>query len=165
MNGPFSEEYWEAACVEVETLEKMKAWNVVEHETTMSVLFSTWLFECKQFPDGLIKKIKAGFCARGDHQIEGVDYSEIYAPVVMRTTICLMLILECLLDLESKQGDVNCAFLHAYILEEEEVYLYMPWGFSQYDKRGNAKVLRLNRSLCGLKQSPGAFWKYMVEKL
>ena len=30
MNGPFAEEYWEAACIEVETLEKMEAWDVVE---------------------------------------------------------------------------------------------------------------------------------------
>ena len=30
MNGPFSEEYWESACLEVETLEKMDAWTVVE---------------------------------------------------------------------------------------------------------------------------------------
>ena len=41
----------------------------------------------------------------------------------------------------------------------------MPRGFKQYDKKGNAKVLKLKRTLYGLKQSPRAFWKYMVEKL
>ena len=117
MNGPFADEYWDAACVEVETLEKMKAWEVVEREVNMNVLSSTWAFKCKRYPDGLIKKFKARFCARGDQQIEGVDYFETYAPVVMWTTIRLMLILECLLDLKSKQGDVNCAFfcMHIYL--------------------------------------------------
>ena len=32
-------------------------------------------------------------------------------------------------------------------------------------KNGRAKVLKLNNTLYGLKQSPRAFWKYMVEKL
>ena len=165
MNGPFAKEYWEAACIEVETLEKMDAWDVVERTSDMNVLPSTWAFKCKRFPDGLIKKFKARFCARGDRQIEGVDYFNTYAPVVQWVTIRLMLILECLLGLVSKQGDVTCAFLHAHLEEGENVYLAMPQGFTQYDKRGRAKVLRLKRTLYGLKQSPRAFWKYMVEKL
>ena len=165
MNGPFAEEYWEAACLEVLTLEDMDAWEVVEQTDDMNVLPSTWAFKAKRFPDGLIKKFKARFCARGDKQIEGVDYFETYAPVVQWTTIRLMLILECVLDLKSKQGDVTCAFLHAKLPEEEKVYLEMPRGFKQYGKNKRAKVLRLKRTLYGLKQSPRAFWKYMVEKL
>ena len=76
-----------------------------------------------------------------------------------------MLILECLLDLKSKQGDVNCAFLHAHLSEEETVYVHMPQGFTQYDKKGKAKVLKLKRCLYGLKNSPRVFWKFMVKKL
>ena len=162
MNGPFAEEYWEAACIEVETLEKMEAWDVVEQEPGMNILPSTWAFKCKRFPDGLIKKFKARFCARGDRQKEGIDYFETYAPVVQWTTIRLMLILECLLGLKSKQGDVTCAFLHAHLEENEKVHLKMPQGFKQYDSRGREKVLSLRRSLYGLKQAPRAFWKYMV---
>ena len=165
MNGPFAEEYWKAACIEVETLEKMEAWDVVEQEPGMNVLPSTWAFKCKRFPDGLIKKFKARFCARGDRQKEGIDYFETYAPVVQWTTIRLMLILECLLGLKSKQGDVTCAFLHAHLDEGEKVHLKMPQGFKQYDSKGREKVLSLNRSLYGLKQSPRAFWKYMVAKM
>ena len=30
MNGPFADEYWKAACQEVETLEGMDAWEVVD---------------------------------------------------------------------------------------------------------------------------------------
>ena len=66
MNGPFAEDYWEAACVEVETLETIDAWSVVDRHANMNVLPSTWAFKCKRFPDGLIKKFKARFCARGD---------------------------------------------------------------------------------------------------
>ena len=72
MNGPFASEYWEAACIEIETLERMEAWDVVERTDDMKVLPSTWAFKCKRFPDGLIKKFKARFCARGDFQKHGV---------------------------------------------------------------------------------------------
>jgi len=129
MNGHFSDDYWKAAVKEIETLEGMEAWEVVDEKTGMNIIDSTWVFKLKRFPDGLIKKFKARFCARGDQQVEGVDFFETYAPVVQWTTIRLMLILEVLLDLKSKQGDVTAAFLHADLDEGEEVYVRMPRGF------------------------------------
>jgi hypothetical protein len=54
-------------------------------------------------------------------QLEGVDFFETYAPVVQWTTILLMFILEVLLGLESKLGDVTCAFLHADLEPDEMV--------------------------------------------
>ena len=135
INGPFSGGYWETACTEVETLERMKAWEVVESEVSMNVMSYTWAFKCKKNPDGLINKFKSRFCAIGNQKIDEVDYFETYAPVFMWKTISIMLILECLLDLKSKQGDVNCAFLHSHLPEEETVYVHMPQRFTQYDKK------------------------------
>ena len=160
MSGPFADEYWKAAVTEIETLEGMDAWDVVDKTDDMNVIDSTWAFKLKRFPDGLIKKFKGRFCARGDQQIEGVDYFETYAPVVQWTTVRLMLILEVLLGLKSKQGDVTAAFLHADLGKDEEVYVRMPRGF---EKKG--KVLKLKKTLYGLRQSPRAFWKYLVEKM
>jgi len=82
INGPFKEEYWKAACKEIETLVDMEAWEVVDREEGMNVIDSIWAFKLKRFPDGLIKKFKARFCARGDQQLEGIDFFETYAPVV-----------------------------------------------------------------------------------
>ena len=76
-----------------------------------------------------MKKFKARFCARGDQQLEGVDFFETYAPVVQWTTVCLMLTLEVLLNLKSKQGDVTAAFLHTDLDPEEKIYVEMPLGF------------------------------------
>ena len=56
----------------------------------MHVLPSTWAFRCKRFPDGTIKKLKARFCARGDRQLEGVDFFDTYAPVASWSTVRLM---------------------------------------------------------------------------
>lgn len=126
MKGPFADEYWKAAQVEVATLEAMDAWTVVDKEDGMNVLPSTWDFKCKRFPEGSVKKFKGRFCARGDKQEKGVNYFETYSPVVQWITIRFMFVLDCLLRLVSKQGDVTCAFLHAFLPETEHVFLEMP---------------------------------------
>jgi hypothetical protein len=160
MNGPFSDSFWDACYTELETLEAMEAWDVVDRPEDANVIASIWAFKIKRFPDGLIKKFKARFCARGDQQIEGIDFFETYAPVVQWTTIRLMLILEVLLDLKSKQGDVTAAFLHAELKENEKIYVEMPNGF-----RKHGKCLKLKRTLYGLRQSPREFWKYLTDAM
>jgi len=160
MNGPFKESYWKAACTEVETLEGMDAWEVVDRTDKMNVLQSIWAFKLTQFPDGMVKKFKARFCARGDQQLEGIDFFETYAPVVQWTTVRLLLILEVFLELKSKQGDVTAAFLHADLEEGENVYVEMPTGF-----RKQGKILKLKKTLYGLRQSPQMFWKYLTRAM
>ncbi len=145
--------------LEIATLEALGAWEVLEYdsETMPNVIHLTWDFKCKQFPDGLIKKFKACFCAQGNMQLEGVDFFETYAPVVQWTTIWLMFILEILLGLKSKQGDVTCAFLHADLAPDETVYVDMPLGFNTKSKNRKRQVLKLNKTLYGLRQSPREF--------
>ena len=46
----------------------------------------------------------------------------------------LMFILEVLLGLKSKQGDVTCAFLHADLEPDETVYVAMPLSFNTKKK-------------------------------
>ncbi len=94
-------------------------------------------------------------------QLEGVDFFETYAPVV-QWMMSLMFILEVLLRLKSKQGDVTCAFLHADLEPDETVYVAMPLGFNTKSKNGKRQVLKLNKTLYGLCQSPRAFWKYII---
>ena len=71
MKGDFKQDFWEAAEKEIKKLEKETgAWEVVDRTEDMNVLGSIWAFKIKRFPDGLIKKFKARFCARGDQQLE-----------------------------------------------------------------------------------------------
>ena len=174
MNGPDRQGYWEACQKEIKTLvEEKDAWDVVDKQDWMNVLPSTWAFKCKRYPSGAIRKLKARFCARGDRQLEGVDFFDTFAPVVNWTTVRLMLILSIILGLSTKQVDYTAAFVHAPIdrdpnydsLSPEEqkrqgVFLQMPRGFSQ-----PGKVLRLKRSLYGLRQSPRNFFQFLKAKL
>jgi hypothetical protein len=68
--------------------------------------------------------------------------------------------LEILLQLNSKQGDVTAAFLHGELEENEKVFVEMPLGF-----RKKGKVLKLKKTLYGLRQSPRAFWKYLTKAM
>ena len=111
MSGPFADKYQKAACTEIKTLDKMEAWDVVEIDDYMNVVDSTWAFKIKRFPYGSIKNFKSWFCDRVNQQLEGVYFVETYAPIVQWKTIRNMLILEMLLGLKYKQGDVTVAFL------------------------------------------------------
>ena len=88
-------------------------------------------------------------------QLEGIDFFDAYAPVVQWTTIWLMIILEVLPGLNSKQGDVTCAFLHADLARGETVYVDMPLGFNIKSMNGKRQVLKLNKTLYGLSESQG----------
>jgi hypothetical protein len=57
-----------------------------------------------------------------------------------------MFILEILLGLKSKQGDITCAFLHADLEPSKNVYVDMPLGFAQYSKNGTKKCLKLKKT-------------------
>ena len=139
-------------------------WSVVSHtDDITNVLPSIWAFKVKQYPDGTIKKFKGCFCARGDKQIQGVDFFETYSPVVQWTTIRLMLVLKCILGLCSQQGNITCAFLHASLGKDETIYIEMPQGFKQHYKNGKPMVQKLNQMLYGLCQSPPAFWLYLTD--
>ncbi len=87
-------------------------------------------------------------------QFEGINFFETYAPVVQWTTVRLMLIMEVLLWLKSKQGDVTAAFLHDDLEEDENFFVEMPKGFEQYAKNGRKKVLKLKKTLYCLCQIP-----------
>ena len=173
MNGPHKNEYWEACVKEHDMLIRKEVWETVEREEWMNVLPGTWAFKCKRYPDGTMRKFKARFCARGDKQIEGVDYFDTFAPVVNWTTVRVMLILSIILQLSTKQVDYTGAFVHAPIDKDPDydnmthedqhksgVFVEMPRGFQQ-----SGKVLRLKKSLYGLKQSPRNFFKHLQSKL
>jgi hypothetical protein len=131
-------------------INKFECWDYVPNPGK-NVLRSTWAFKIKQYPDGRVKKFKARFCARGDMQKEGIDYFETWAPVVMWSTVRIVMVLAAKLDLVSVQCDITAAFIHGKVPVTEGIYVHQPRGVNR--GRGD-EVLRLKRTLYGLKQSP-----------
>ncbi|KAL3782482.1 hypothetical protein ACHAWO_005229 [Cyclotella atomus] len=160
MSSPHQKEWSEAIDIELNTLaNELKAWTLVRRESWMKVLPMKWALKLKRYPDGLAKKFKARFCVRGDRQIEGIDYFETWAPVVQWTTVRTMLILAANQKLCTAQADITAAFVHAPLEENEEIYVEQPTGYV-YGKPGEF-VLKLNRSVYGIKQAPRNFFNYL----
>ncbi len=57
---------------------------------------------------------------------------------------------------------MTAIFLHADLPEGENVYVQLPMGFSFRQK---GKVLKLKKTIYGLRQSPRAFWQYLTVKM
>lgn len=64
---------------------------------------------------------------KGFEQKKGIDFEEIFSPVVKMTFIRVVLSLAASMDLEVEQLDVKTAFLHGDL--EEEIYMVQPEGF------------------------------------
>ncbi len=54
---------WKMDEKEIDTQEGMVGWDVVECQDYMNAINWTWAFNCKQFPNGTLKKFKACICA------------------------------------------------------------------------------------------------------
>ena len=93
--------------------------------------------------------------AKGYAQKEGIDYNEVFSPVVKHSSIRILLALVAQLDLELVQMDVKTAFLHGDV--EEEIYMSQPDGFKVDGKE--KMVCKLDKSLYRLKQSLRQWYK------
>jgi Reverse transcriptase (RNA-dependent DNA polymerase) len=158
MNGPHAAGFWKACQIEWDMLLSKDVWEIVSRPLNRHVISGTWALRIKRFPDGTMRKLKARFCARGFEQTEGVDYDETYAPVVNWTTVRFLLMMSILLGLETRQVDYVAAFVQADI--DMDVYVEMPRGFAQ-----PGKVLKLMKSLYGLRQSPRNYFNHLSAKL
>ena len=75
----------EAMLKEVSDHETRKHWVFVpwsEMPEGTKTILAIWSFKRKQLPDGTIVKWKACLCCHGGMQKWGINYWEIYAPVV-----------------------------------------------------------------------------------
>jgi len=155
MNGSDAAEYMTAMKLEIQTLKSQNTWVTVDRPRNKSVLKGTWAFKLKRLPDGTAYRHKARFCARGDMQIEGVDFFETYAPVVHWSTIRLLLSTVLTEGWTTRQVDYTNAFAQAEL--KEDVYVECPRLFGPAS--GTDKVLHLQKSFYGLRQAPRTFFE------
>ena len=122
---------------------------MVDLPTGANLVGSKWVFKTKRKANGEVDKYKARLVAQGYTQEAGVDYDEVYAPVVKYKSIRAFLAIWNQLDLEIHQMDVVAAYLNGDLTED--IYMQQPEGF--VDSKYPNKVCKLRKSLYGLKQS------------
>ena len=115
----YSEEWISAMKSEMESLRINQTWKLVPKPASCSVVDCKWLFKIKQESESV--RFKARLVAKGFTQKEGIDYAEIFAPVVKFTTVRIMLALVAHFNWELKQMDVTTAFLHGD-LDKKNLY-------------------------------------------
>jgi hypothetical protein len=148
--------------VELNMLEDdFKCWDLVPCTPDMNVISSTWALKVMRYPDGSVKKVKAQFCARGEPQKEGIDFFETWSPVVQWSTICIVTILTALRGWKLVQCNITAKFIHALLKPGKEINVHQPHGFKLKENH----VLKLRRSLYGLRQAPRYFFKCFTERL
>ncbi|KAE8720956.1 hypothetical protein F3Y22_tig00017808pilonHSYRG00163 [Hibiscus syriacus] len=141
---------------EIQSLQKNQTWKLASLPKGKKAIGCKCVYAKKYgFPDKNNIRYKARLVAKGYAQTEGVDYNEVFSPVVKHSSIRILLALVAQLDLELVQMDVKTAFLHGDL--DEEIYMTQPDGFKVAEKE--EMVCKLEKSLYGLKQSPRQWYK------
>jgi hypothetical protein len=134
---------------EMDSLVNNQTWDLVQLPAKKRELQNKWVYKLKE-EDGGKKGYKARLVVKGFAQKKGIDFDEIFSPVVKMTSIRTILSLVAVEDLHLEQLDVKPTFLHGDL--EEEIYMQQPQG---YEVKGKENlVCRLKKSLYGLKKDP-----------
>ena len=113
---------------EMQSLHKNRTWELVRLPKGKKAIGCKWVYAKKEgFPGKNEIRYKARLVAKGYAQKEGIDYNEVFSPVVKHSSIRILLALVAQYDLELVQLDVKTAFLHGDL--EEEIYMTQPDGF------------------------------------
>ena len=105
------------------------------------------MFSWKSDEFGWISKVKSRLVARRFKQRKGIDFGETFALTVSSSCVGLLSAIVCELDLDVCHFDVVQAFVQSKM--DEDVFLRLPRGCG----RLSGKIVRLNKSLYGLKQA------------
>ncbi|CAM8978436.1 unnamed protein product [Rhodiola kirilowii] len=77
--------------VEFDALLRNGTWNIVPPPCNANIVCCKWVYRIKRKYDGSIEHYKARRVAKGFNQEDGVDYFDIFSPVVKPTTIHIVL--------------------------------------------------------------------------
>ena len=151
------QEEWKNACrEELEALRKRNVFEIVDRPKDRQVIKNRWVFDVKT--DG---RKKARLVAKGFSQVEGIDFDQVFSPVVRFETVRLVLALAALESWHISGADVRSAYLYGKLTEE--IYMEQPEGFKA--KGQERKVIWLLHALYGLKQAGLAWWRGLDQSM
>ncbi|KAI3762784.1 hypothetical protein L1987_53225 [Smallanthus sonchifolius] len=151
----------EAMQDELSQYQKLHVWDLVDLPSDVQPIGTRWVFKCKTDDRHVIVKNKERLVVQGFYQQEGLDHTEVYAPVARLEAIRLFLAYASYVGFKVYQLDVKSAFLYGKF--HEEVYVTQPPGFE--DPYNINKVYKLDKALYGLHQAPRAWYEMLSKHL
>lgn len=118
IDSPNSTKWLNAMQKEMKSLTKNQTWDLVPLPKGNRAIGCKWLFKVKD--DG---RHKARPMAKGFAQRKGIEYDDIFAPVVRQTSIRVLLSIVASQDLELEQLDVKTAFIYIICLIGQSISL------------------------------------------
>lgn len=146
-----SSEWLKACKEEINSIEKLRTWDLVDLPIGTTHIGLKWVFKLKRNSDGSVNKHKARLVAKEYVQQYGIDFEEVFALVARTETIRLLVNLAAANGWEIHHLDVKTAFLHGEL--KETIYVTQPDGFEKHGSE--EKVYRLNKALYGLDKPQG----------
>ena len=141
-----------AMTVEIKQHEEIGTWELVHLPTGRIAIGCRWVYVVKTQLDGTFEKAKARLVAQGFTQRPGMDYYKITSPVFKFDSLWTLLAIGNSLNWEIEMMDVKGTYLNSDL--NEEIYMQQPEGFND----GTGQVLKLKKSIYGLKQAGRAWY-------
>jgi hypothetical protein len=158
-NSPKWPKWQQALNEEMDLLNEMGTWELVQKPPNTIPIANKWVFVKKRNKEGEVIRFQARLVAKGCTQFPGYDYMETYSPVVRMDTLRAILALVPLKKLRLQQMDVKGAYLNGILKE----IIFMQQAEGCEDRTG--RVCCLVKTLYGLKQAGREWNKQLDEKL
>ncbi|CAL9011600.1 unnamed protein product [Prunus brigantina] len=121
------DEWLKAMHEEKQSLHENHTYDLVNLPKDRKALKNKWVYRLKTEENNSKPRFKARLVVKGFSHKKGIDFEEIFSPVLKMSSIRVVLGLAASLNLEIEQLDVKTAFLHEDL--EEEIYMEQPEGF------------------------------------
>ena len=147
---PFQREKWrEAITKEFEKMEAKGVWKKIKRadmEPERRCVKHKWVMEIKRSG-----RFRARLVACGYSQIPGVDFEEVYSPVINDISFRIVMVMMLVHKLDAIIFDVETAFLHGEL--KEKIYMDCPAGM----ERDDDECLVLQKTIYGLVQAAARY--------
>ena len=156
--------HWRVAWqTEMTRLEIRNTWAELPPEEVpdKNPIKSKYTFRMSIRPDGTLK-YRVRLVACGYSQIQGADYEDTFAPTAKYRSWCIILQLAAMFGWDIEGIDVELAFLESDV--DKLLYLTLPKDVYRNKLTGKPIVVRLLRSLYGLKQA-GELWYQFLKTI
>ena len=87
----------------IESMNDTQVWDLVDLPPGRRSIGNKWILKIKRKVDGSIERYKAWLVAKGYTQEEGIDYEDMFSPIVRITSVRLILAIVAHMDLELYQ--------------------------------------------------------------